>query len=173
MTQKRELWPGEEGIVVYPMQANGTPFAALIPISDTTISGVSKDTDYWAGDHPSTWPKDFNLKHETRPMPTTATEATSYTVGSLTLPGWYSRPLQEFVGAIGVHTWSTGRAWKAEVPNLRTHIDHYIYLVWNGADFEWFVTTEQTAQFIKVDTPNGFDFSETSLTVQGVKATDL
>lgn len=173
MANWREIWPGHHGIVTYPLKdTNGDPFAALIPISDCNISGVSPDTDYWCGAHPDTWPKQFTFIKESRPTPTSATEATSYGSGTNALTKWHARALQEFVGTVQSYAWTAGRCWKAVVPELRTTTDHYIYIAWTGADFEWFVTTKDTASYIEVPTA-GFEFNETGLSLIGVKATDI
>lgn len=169
----RELGPGDDGKNVYPLYDSSSDlFAALIPVDESTITGLADETDYWCGAHPDNWPSSFTLEKVVRSAPTTLTEATSYTEGSTTVSKWHSRALQKFVGTSTSHAWSTGRCWKAVVPALRTTIDHYIYIVWNGTDFEWLVTTEDTADYIDVDT-SGFEFTETSLSVVGVKATDV
>ncbi|MEZ4466039.1 MAG: hypothetical protein R3F60_09715 [bacterium] len=174
MTTWRELWPGEDGKIVYRLFEGSTLKAALVPVDSSSLSGLSAQTDYWLGAHPSTWASSFTLDKITRAAPTSAAAAKQYTLGSITLSSWHSTALEEFVASIGNHTWSTGRAWKAEVPELRTTEDHFLYIVWNGSDFEWVVTSDETAAYIDLDSTTTLTFSElTNLSITGVKGSDV
>lgn len=171
----REISPGDDGIWVYQLKKlSGTLIAALVPVDGSTITGVDPKTDYWLGNHPDTWPTAFTLDRVVRAAPTTASGVFDYTSGATTISKWHGRKLQSFVGTSASHAWSDpdARIWKAVVPKLRTTIDHFVYIIWNGSDFEWAVTTESTADYIDLSS-GSFSFTEASGTITGVLATDV
>lgn len=174
MTTWRELWSGEDGKVVYRILKDGVLRAALVPVESTTLSGLTPNTDYWLGEAPGSWPSSFKMDKIIRPAPTSAADAKKYTLGTTTLECWHNTPLEEFTGTTGNHTWTSGRRWKAKVPELRTTEDHFIYVVWNGNDFEWVVTAEDTADQVDISTTTVLDFTEVSqTTLTGVKSVDV
>lgn len=173
----REISPGHEGIYVYRLlKANGNIIGALVPVDSSTIPGVASKTDYWLGDHPDTWPSSFTFdKYVRSPTPSTQSEVFDHTHDTTTITKWHGRALQNFTGSNASHSWSSpdARIWKAVVPKLRTTVDHFVYLIWTGSDFEWVVTTEDTADYISLGSAESFSFTETSGTITGVLATDV
>ncbi|MGK0359106.1 MAG: hypothetical protein ACI9U2_001402 [Bradymonadia bacterium] len=166
-----ELDPSANGITLFRLLDGGALFAALVPVENATISGVSSDTDYWLGDHPDSWPSTFSVDKITRATPKSAAALETYTAGSITVDKWYTRALQDFSGSSGSYAWSSSlvRIWKATVPAT----SDLLYVVWTGTDFAWVASSVTTPDYVDLTGSQTLDFSETSGTITGVLAIDV